>query len=159
MDFLLQRLWADKEQTFGFVREINGLYKAHSLEDEPRVNKIKGETRIPADKYKLGIRKEDTPLTLKHRISYNAAFKTPWFKYHIEILNVKDFSGIYIHSGVDQTHTDGCLLFADKCDLTLSIKPLANSLVAIKRFYELVYPLLEKNVDCHITIKDEVNIL
>ena len=71
MDFLLQRLWADKEQTFGFIREVNGLYKAHSLEDEPRLDKIKGETRIPAGRYKLGIRKEDTPLTLKHQISYD----------------------------------------------------------------------------------------
>jgi len=155
MEFLLQRLWHDKEQTFGFIREIKGLYKAHSLEDEPRTEKVKGETRIPAKRYKLGIRKEDTPLTLKHRVTYNKAYKTPWFNYHIEVLNVSTHSGIYIHSGVDQTHTDGCLLFADKCDLTLSVNPLANSLVAIKRFYELVYPLLEKGEEVYLTIKDE----
>lgn len=159
MEFLLQRLWHDKEQTFGFVREANGLYKAYSLEDEPRIDKVKGETRIPAARYKLGIRKEDTPLTIKHRENYNKAYKTPWFKYHIEVLNVKNFNSIYIHSGIDQTHTDGCLLFADKCDLSLSVKPLANSLVAIKRFYDLVYPKLDQNIDCFITIKDESSIL
>lgn len=156
MDFLLQRLWHDKEQTFGFIRDKEGLYyKAHSLEDEPRVEKVKGETRIPAGIYELKIRKEETPLTLKHRISYNAAYKVPWFIYHIEVTGVKTHSGIYIHSGIDQTHTDGCLLFADKCDLTLSINPLANSLPAIKRFYELVYPKLELLESCKIDIKNE----
>jgi len=159
MEIILQRLWHDKEQTFGFARDLEGLFKAHSLEDEPRDQKVKGETRIPAGRYELKIRKEDTPLTLRHRESYNKAYKTAWFQYHIEVVGVKTHSGIYIHSGVDQAHTDGCLLFADKCDLSLSVKPLANSLVAIKRFYELVYPKLESGERCFITILDENNII
>jgi len=165
MEFVHQRLWSNNEQTFGFIRDTKRLYKAWVLEDEYRDKKVKGETRIPAKKYFLGIRKQDTPLTLKHRESYNSKFKDDkgnfieWFKYHIEVLDVENFSGIYYHSGVDQTHTDGCQLLADICNLTSDKNPLSSSLTAVKRFYDLVYPLLEKNIQVTVTIKDEIALM
>ena len=167
MNFIHQRLWSDNEQTFGFIRDTKRLFKSWILEDEYRDidKKVKGETRILSGKYKLGIRKEDTPLTIKHRESYNNIFKDnngnyiEWFKYHIEVLDVKQFSGIYYHSGVDQTHTDGCQLLADICNLTLDKNPLSSSLTAVKRFYDLVYPILDKNELVTVLIKDEISLI
>lgn len=166
IELYLQRLWSDKEQTFGFLRDTKREFKSWILEDEWRnINqKVKGETRILSGRYPLGIRAEDTPLTIKHRETYNKAFKDKqgnnieWFKYHIEILKLLNFSGVYFHSGVDQTHTDGCILMADRCDLTLSVNPLSASLTAVKRFYDFVYPKLEAGIPVFINIKDEIEL-
>lgn len=149
MNFILQRLFDTGNQTFGFVSGHG--YKAHTLEDEKRSLKVKGETRIAPGLHELTINKMDTPLTLKHRAAYGS-----WFKYHIQLMNVKDFTGIYIHAGVDQSHTDGCLLFADVCDYTKDKNPMSFSTQAIKRFYELIYPQLEKGIKVTIDIRDEI---
>lgn len=90
MKFISQRLLHDNKQTFGIIQGDG--YKAFTLEDEPREIKVKGETRIPSGLYLLKIRKEETPLTMKHRIAYaKAGWKT--FKFHIEITNVAGFGG------------------------------------------------------------------
>lgn len=149
MKFILQRLIDTGAQTFGFVFGYG--YKAHTLEDEFRKLKVPGQTRIAAGVYHLIINKSDTPLTLKHRAAYGS-----WFKYHIQLMNVPNFSGIYIHSGNDETHTDGCLLFADACDYSKDKNPMSLSLQAIKRFYDLVYPELEKGTLVTIDIRDEI---
>jgi hypothetical protein len=152
MKFTSQRLLHDNKQTFGILQG-EGFKAAFTLEDEPREVKVKGETRIPAGLYVLKIRKEETPLTLKHRVSYaKAGFD---FKFHIEITNVAGFGGIYIHAGNDETHTDGCLLLGDALDLSADTKPLTKSTVAVKRFYELAYPVLEYGGVVHLEIRDE----
>lgn len=153
MKFKLQRLKSDKNQTFGMVTGEG--YQAWSLEDEPRIVKVKGETRIPSGTYELTIRKEDTPLTIKHRQAYNKLGNI-WFSYHIEVSNVPNFTGVYIHSGNDQTHTDGCLLFGDTLTITGNVNPLTESTKAIERFYRLVFPELEKGTKCFIEITDEL---
>jgi hypothetical protein len=153
MNFKLQRLTHDKNQTFGMVTGEG--YQAWSLEDEPRQVKVKGETRIPAGTYQLTIRKEDTPLTIKHRQDYNKLGNI-WFSYHIEVSNVPNFSGVYVHTGNDQGHTEGCLLFGDTLTITGTINPLTQSTKAVERFYRLVYPELEKNNEVLIEIKDEI---
>lgn len=153
MKFISQRLFHDNKQTFGLLQG-DGFKAAFTLEDEPRQVKVKGETRIPAGLYILKIRKEDTPLTLKHRVDYsNAGWTT--FKYHIEVTNVNGFSGIYIHTGNDEKHTDGCLLLGDALDLSADSKPLTKSTVAVKRFYELAYPVIESGAQVLLEIRDE----
>ncbi len=149
MKFIMPRLFDTGKQTFGFVSGHG--YKAHTLEDEFRKIKLAHDTRIAAGIYPLQINKSETPLTLKHRESYG-----PWFKFHIQLMNVPQFQGIYIHSGIDETHTDGCLLFADACDYSKDKNPMSYSLQAIKRFYELVYPHLEKGGKAFIDIRDEI---
>lgn len=154
MKFISQRLWHNDKQTFAFV--VGHGFKCWNLEDEPRKVKVKGETRVPALIYELGIRKEETTLTLKHRAAYNTDPNDIWFKYHIELLNVPKFIGVYIHSGIDETHTDACQLFSDQCDLTKDKNPMSYSLQAVKRFYKLVYPQLEKGIPCYLDIRDEI---
>lgn len=128
---------------------IDGQFFCYTLEDEFRVTKLRGETRIAEGTYKLLIRKDDTPLTLKHRTAYG-----PWFKYHIEISGIKDFTGVYIHAGNDETHTDGCLLLGDTLanHIIQPKNPLGASVQALKRFYEKVYPILEKGEEVLIDL-------
>lgn len=116
--------------------------------------KLKGETRIPKGLYELRIRREDTPLTVKHRKDYG-----DWFKYHIEVTGVKDFTGIYIHAGNNDSHTDGCLLLADTIgNNQIEDGQTSRSIQAVKRFYLKVYPLLERGQRTYINIQDEKKI-
>lgn len=121
------------------------------IEDEPRKEKIKKETRIPYGRYKLGIRKEDTPLTLKHRKKYGS-----WFRYHIEVLNVPNFSYIYFHAGNNEKHTDGCQIGGYIMKIVNGEFECRESILFMKEFYNRVYPLLEKGVTVYYNIIDEI---
>lgn len=124
------------------------------IEDEPRIVKVDGETRIPAGRRKLGIRKEDTPLTLKCR-------KLPgykgWFKYFIEVLNVPGFSGIYFHILNRENETEGCQGLNYQCEVVNGEFEGSLSTAANKAFYEKVYPLLEAGQDVFYEIIDKDN--
>lgn len=123
------------------------------IEDEPREEKVIGETRIPAGRYKLGIRREDTPLTKKHRQS---KYYKGWFEYHIEVLEVPNFSDIYFHIGNNEFHTGGCQIGSKKPFIN-NEKEFAcmDSTHMIKEFYFIVYPKLEAGEDVFYTVIDE----
>lgn len=163
MDFILQRAFHTKgivegDYTFGTLLDTTTQkFRSFVLEDTFNETKIKGETRFPAGKYKLKIRKEDTTLTLKHRKDYNKP-GDEWFIYHIEITGIPNYSSVYIHGGNDDEHTLGCILPNYAFDLSLTNKQGSKSVVAVKAFYKLVYPLLEKGEDCWITVLDEITL-
>ncbi len=152
MNFILQRYSHNSESTQGLLFAKDDLrWICHTLEDQPQAKKVKAETRIPAKFYELKIRKEDTPLTVKHRQSYGT-----WFKYHIEITGIEDFTGVYIHAGNNDDHTEGCLLLGDTIhNHTIEPVKMERSIQAVKRFYELCYPELEKGVRCYLEVRDE----
>jgi len=163
MNFTLQRLYhttglAQGDYTAGFLTNESQSFRSWCLEDTYHAQKIHGSTRIPGGRlYELGLRKEATPLTLKHREAYKAL---PWFKahpnwFHIEITKVPEYSGVYIHSGNDDAHTLGCLLPAYSFDISLLDKPSAKSMLAVNDFYAIAYPILESGSKVFITIKDE----
>lgn len=118
MNFILQRISHNQESTIGnlFLKTDKApqLF-AFSIEDQPQEVKVKSETRIPAGFYELKINALDTPLTLKHRVAYNTAGDT-WFKFHIEITGIKGFTSVYVHTGINDDHSAGCLLLVDKLD-------------------------------------------
>ncbi len=157
MQFILQRLNDNRKSTIGtlFKKITVGqseklVLQAFTIEDEYRDEKVSGETRIPAGFYKLGLRQEDTPKTLQYRAKY------PWFKKHIEVLNVKGFTGVYIHIGNSDSDTDGCLLIGDSVDNnTISDGNLTNSTVSFKRFYDSVYDELEGGAVVTLEIREE----
>lgn len=131
----------------------------HTLGDEARPEKkVSGETRIRAGLWPLEIRKEETTLTLKHRTDYA---KLGWkeFKFHIEI-KTPDFVGTYVHSGIDQKHTDGCLLMMDTMgNLNVDKENLGSrSLVAVRRWYEIVYPFLDGGGKAFMEFRDEIRL-
>lgn len=156
MNLILQRFSDNGKSTLGLLFHKEGKkFLNYTLEDEFREVKVKGETRIPAGYYELKIRKEDTPLTIKHRESYGT-----WFKYHIEVTNVPNFQGIYIHAGNSDAHTEGCLLVGNSQNnhMTTQGNPLVSSIDGTRRVYELVYPHLEAGGKAFIEIRDEAKI-
>lgn len=153
MNLILTRFSDNGISTLGLLHhKETGKFLNYSLEDRHRDVKVKGETRIPAGYYELKIRKEETPLTLKHRIDYGA-----WFKFHIEVTGVPNFQGIYLHAGNNDTHSEGCILIGNTQNNhhTVQGNPLVSSVSGTKSVYELVYPELEAGKKVFIQIRDE----
>lgn len=153
MNLLLQRFSDNRDSTMGlwFHKEARR-FLMFGLEDQFQSVKVSKETRIPAGFYELKIRADLTPLTIKHREYYGA-----WFEFHIEITGIKDFSGVYIHAGNDDDHTDGCPLGGNTLTshFIQEKKPLQSSTDAIRRFYALVYPHLKSGNKAFLEIRDE----
>lgn len=155
MNYLLQR-YSQSVDNSGSTQGLLILkepysFFSHVLEDEGRDKKVMKETRIPAGFYELKIRKDDTPLTLKHREAYGA-----WFKHHIEVTGVPGFTGVYVHAGNKESHTEGCLLLNDTANNnTIEAGDMSRSTQAVKRFYEKVYPHLDGGGKAFIEVRDE----
>lgn len=122
------------------------------VEDIPREKKIPKITGIPAGEYFLGIRKELTPLTIAHR---NSANYRGWFEYHIEVLNVPNFTGIYFHIGNDSKNTDGCQCGGKRLGFANNELYAYESTMFNKEFYGIVYPLLLKGETVKYIITNE----
>lgn len=136
-------------------------FKCFVLEDTFHPTKIAGETRIPAGFYELGLREEETPLTLKHREAYAKNPDGIWFKenpgwFHIEILKIPNYSGVYFHSGIDDSHTLGCNLPCYGFDLSKLDNPGSLSVKATNDFYALAYPLLKEGKKVFLETRDEI---
>lgn len=163
INFLALRYSDNGKSTQGILLEKNDpkpIFFSHTLEDEFRKpdEKVKGETRIPAGIYELKILKLETPITLKHRLDYNKNGED-WFKFHIEITNIPNFSGVYIHAGNSEKHTEGCLLLNDTANNNMiEIGDMSRSVQAVKRFYLKIYPELEAGNKVFIDFRDENNL-
>ena len=129
---------------------INDKFSGYILEDEYRKIKVKGEARIPAGTYKLGLRKVESEMTKRYRRQFG------WFVWHIQILNVPDFNFVYLHKGNKESHTDGCLLIANTANNN-QIEPgfVGDSSKAFERIYKQIYPLLKNGKQVTIQIIDE----
>src|SRR5690349_16278228 len=103
LELIVTRIKSESDYTIGELTDENTLHFCHTIEDEFREKKIKKETRIPDGRYKLGIHQDITPKTEQYR--NDKRFK-PWFDKHIEILNVHDFVGVYIHVGNTDDDTE-----------------------------------------------------
>ena len=162
MKFTLQRLYhtttlKEGDYSLGFLTNEEKSFRSFVLEDTAHVVKINGVTRIPAGFYELGLRKEDTPLTKKHRESYKGM---DWFDrhpnwYHIEILKIPNYRGVYIHTGNDDSHTLGCLLLIYAFDISLLNNPGSKSRAAVNDFYAIVYPILRDGGKVSLVIEDD----
>lgn len=119
------------------------------IEDEFRQIKVSKETRIPAGRYLLKLRKENTSLTKRYRQKY------PWFKYHIELTDVPNFSGIYIHVGNTERDTAGCQVIG--LDASISGEDFINkrSTLLYERLYKKLLPMLEIGKEVYYNIIDE----
>lgn len=147
MKILVERFDSGSKDTLGKLY-IDGKFYAYTLEDEKRVVKVKGETRIPAGEYTLKLNKALTPLTEKYRAKY------VWFKWHIEVTNVPGFQCVYIHIGNTEKNTDACLLLGMRIGNIEGQRAVLDSVNAFKKFYELVYPKLESGEEIKIKYMD-----
>ena len=142
MEVLVRRLYKKDKYTIGTV-SINSKYFCESLEDKDRgltqdmslseilKIKVKGKTAIPAGRYRI-------------ILSYSTKFK----KILPEILSVKGFGGVRIHSGNDENDTDGCQLYGQN-----KIKgKLVNSRVTMKDFIQRLSEAESKGEESFLTI-------
>lgn len=160
LNYILQRYSDNRQSTLGIMlkkiqsgKETKTVLQGYTLEDEFRASKISGETRIPANIYEIVIREEVTPKTLQYQAKY------PWFEKHLEIANVPNFIGIYIHIGNDEKDTDGCVLMGDSADNnTIAQGTVTNSTACFRRFYKELYTFLKAGGQAFIDIRDEVRL-
>lgn len=97
------RFSSDDESTNSLIF-INGKFQSFCLEDAYHETKIKGKTRIPAGRRKLGIRTAG-------RLHDIYAKKFPdMHKGMIWILDIPNFEYVYFHIGNKSQDTEGCPL-------------------------------------------------
>jgi hypothetical protein len=165
INFQLLRYSDDGESSLGLLHELkpidNPYLWAFTLEDEKRVTKLKGETRIWGNLvYELKIREELTELTKKYRADKRIS---DFFEYHIEIVDVRDFTGVYVHIGNKDIHTDACLLLGNKPhNNNFGDGFIEESVDTYRRWYTYLYPKLKaKTHRSFIKVIDEnkLNIL
>lgn len=142
------RFFDDNETTLGLLY-FQDQFFCYTLEDTFHEVKVKGETRIPAGTYNLDYRREVTRLTRKYRQIWD------WFDYHLHIQNVENFQYIYIHSGNDHTHTEGCLLIADSIESSDQERKIYNSRRAYERLYKSIKQFKQDGRQTRIKIFDE----
>ncbi|MCF8374031.1 MAG: DUF5675 family protein [Bacteroidales bacterium] len=138
----------DGETTLGLLF-LRNQFIAYCLEDTFREEKVQGETRIPSGIYDVDFLKQDTNLTKKYREKY------PWFTYHLEIKNVPNYTGVFIHIGNTHKDTAGCLLIADGINASSVNRMIVESANAYKRFYLRMKDLIESGEKLRIVIHDE----
>jgi hypothetical protein len=124
------------------------LQPAFLLEDEHRDVKVKGDTRIPAGVYFIRFAKRNTDLTKKYRNRF------PWFTWHLEIVGIKNFTGVYYHIGNKEADTAGCPLIGQTCDLSSGEGTIGRSTIAYEIFYKKVSSWLNAGEDVIVQITD-----
>ena len=89
---------------------INGEFECFGLEDRYREEKVRGETRIPKGKYKIGLRTVGG-----HHIRYSKKFPE-FHKGMLHVLDVPNFKYILLHIGNGEKDTQGCLLVGQEAN-------------------------------------------
>jgi len=143
MNLVLKRKRNNGDTTIGNLRD--GFLSMHTLEDEPREVKVKGETRIKAGTYEILERKVISPKTKKYRNRF------PWFNWHLELQDVPNFKYVYIHIGNKDEDTDGCILVGEEA----SGNRIIRSTEAFSRLYHYIMGALNSGERVFISIIDE----
>lgn len=152
---LLQRYSDSGNSTLGLMLtgySGNGALKfsGYTLEDEAREIKVLGETRIPAGYYELKPRQVISGKTLEYREKYD------WFTWHIEIMDVRNFSFAYVHIGNKDKDTDGCVLIADNANNNQIAEGLiSSSTECFKRWYLRHMKHFDEGGKAFLRIRDE----
>ena len=142
MKLKVLRYNSEADSTNGLLFEVNDLgnqFLCYTLEDEHRVLKVKGETRIPAGIYNIELRKEG---------GFHKRYSKKYSDIHIGMLHIVDVPGfefILIHTGNTDEHTSGCLILGDSQENNTIIKDgfVGKSVNAYRR----IYPKIAKAID------------
>lgn len=149
----LQRLNDDGDSTIGYMT-TDGKFQCYTLEDEWRVVKVKGDTRIPAGTYEIKKREVLSGLTKKYRAKYG------WFDYHLELQDVPNFDYVYVHIGNDDDDTDACILVGNTQTSNRGDSDgfIGNSTDAYRDYYQKTSAALDVGEKVFIEIKDEITL-
>jgi len=109
MKIVVRRFHRTEAGTSG-VLLIDGQLCCYTVE-RPWLDNQRSVSCIPAGRYDLVVRKEQTDLTRSYRARYD------FFTWHLMIKDVPNRSGIYIHSGNKPAHVKGCLCVGESINL------------------------------------------
>lgn len=147
MKLTLKRFSDNGKATLGLLFIDNG-FACYTLENTFHINKIQGETRIPAGHYKLELRRVGGMVK-----KYDNDFKD-----HDGMLHLKEVPGfeyVYIHVGNTPKDTHGCILVGStqtsNADRDGSV---GMSRVAYENIYKRIHDAIE-NEYCYIQVIDE----
>jgi hypothetical protein len=143
MEIKLQRLTDNGTSTTGKIT-VDDLSFV-TMEDTFREEKIAGETRIPAGKYRIKLRQWGSHCQ-KYRIKFLTIHKGM-----LQIMDVPGFSDILMHIGNSARDTKGCILVGCKIE---NENLISGSTVAYLQLYQHILPALLKNEEVFIEISD-----
>lgn len=130
MDLTLRRQKSGAVCTHGDLY-VNDVWECYTLEDVVREAKIKGETAIPAGRYRITL--EDSP-----------RFGPDTLTVH----GVPNFIGVRIHAGNTHKDTEGCPLVGQGRQITT----ITNSRAALTALKAKVAAAIEAGEDVTLTI-------
>ena len=153
MKLKVLRFSSQEDSTSGllFLEGKKGLeFLCYTLEDERRVLKVRGETRVPSGTYKIELRTEG---------GFHEKYKKKYGGFHkgmLHVTNVPNFEYILIHTGNTDEHTAGCLLVGDSQENNIIIKDgfIGKSVNAYKRIYPNISRAIERNEEVTIEYID-----
>lgn len=137
MNLTLIRTQQGKESTLSELY-LDGEFVGYGLEDAVRENKIKGSTAIPSGKYRLGLNTYG---------AMNARYRKRFPELHrgmIEILDIPNFSYVYIHIGNNIGDTSGCVLVGNKMAFVDGDYEIYQSKKAYVALYEKLLEMMVK---------------
>ncbi len=146
MNIFQRRLFDTGEETINILY-IDGKFAIWILEDQHRDIKVWGDTRIPAGKYKLELRKEGS----QHK-RYKKKFSNHIGMIHL--LDVPNFKYIHFHIGNYDDDTAGCLLAGSYPYPIKGGYIVQRSTIAYKKVYPIIAEAIELG-DTYWEIEDE----
>ena len=152
MELEVLRISSQKDSTSGILFDVvnnKRNFLCYTLEDEQRDVKVWGETRIPAGRYKLSLRKEGG-----FHNRYNAKYGS-MHKGMIHVNDVPGFEFILWHTGNTDENTAGCLLLGNTQNSNIVQKDgfVGSSVNAYKEVYPYVAAAIEQS-DVYVTYLD-----
>lgn len=135
MELTVKRFADNGDTTLGILY-IDGIFQCFTVEDEERITKKKGETRVPEGRYDVKLRSVG---------GFHKRYSSKYGSKHVGMLCIHNKSGwklenkgmsfqyILIHTGNTDDHTAGCLLLNDA--VSGSTFTGSSSVNAYKRVY------------------------
>ena len=125
------RFLSDRDATLSNIA-VEGRFLCFGLEDEYREEKLVGETRIPAGRYNIAVRRHG---------GFHARYSARFSEFHrgmLEVMNVPRFTDILIHVGNTDQDTSGCLLVGMSATARLGDLSIHSSREAYRLLYQRV---------------------
>lgn len=145
MNIKINRLNDNTLSTIGTLH-VDNVFECFTLEDTHNVPKIYGKTRIPSGKYRLKLR-TGSPMAIKYANRYT------WHRGMLWLQNVPGFEYVYIHTGNNEEHTDGCILVGKTCSCMIGNQHLSGSKIAYKDLYEIVIKAMDDGEEVTLEIE------
>lgn len=154
MELRVIRYCSREDFTLGMLMEEKTLpdlskvktFLCYTLEDEHREEKVMHETRVPAGRYRITLRKVG---------GFHKRYSDKYPNMHKGMLWVRDVPGfeyILIHTGNHDEHTSGCLLTGLTSDSNKGF--IGQSVNAYKMIYPKIAKALEDGKDVFITYEN-----